>query len=213
MLPETSLDMVATAATFDTDAGFCQYFNGRKMWKTADDLERYTRIIEVTKPQLIIETGTRWGGFAEWASVCFGVKVITIDVQPVVSAGPLPPSVTVILGDSVRDEIVERVAHLAHGKRTMVVLDSDHHAPHVRREIRAYGPMVTPGCYLVVEDGFSDLCGLTVARRCGNRIPEDGGPLHAIATELAGAEGWTRDREIEDLTSVSHHPAGWWRRG
>ena len=34
----------------------------------------------------------------------------------------------------------------------MVVLDSDHSEANVAAELDAYAPMVTPGCYLVVED-------------------------------------------------------------
>jgi len=34
----------------------------------------------------------------------------------------------------------------------MVFLDSDHSMEHVARELKAYGPMVTPGCYMVVDD-------------------------------------------------------------
>ena len=36
----------------------------------------------------------------------------------------------------------------------MVILDSDHSADHVFEELEAWAPLVTPGCYLVAEDGF-----------------------------------------------------------
>jgi cephalosporin hydroxylase len=38
------------------------------------------------------------------------------------------------------------------GASVMVVLDSDHSWEHVLAELRAYGAMVTEGCYLVVAD-------------------------------------------------------------
>ena len=34
----------------------------------------------------------------------------------------------------------------------MVILDSDHSQAHVSAELSAYAPLVTPGCYLIVED-------------------------------------------------------------
>ncbi len=34
----------------------------------------------------------------------------------------------------------------------MVVLDSDHSQAHVEAELDAYAPLVSPGCYLIVED-------------------------------------------------------------
>ena len=53
-------DLAASWATFasgeyevDTD--------GTRTWKLADDLDRYRAIIETTKPEVIVETGTKFG--------------------------------------------------------------------------------------------------------------------------------------------------------
>lgn len=208
---ETAIDVAASMATFDDRAAFTQHYNGVDMWKTADDLLRYEQVLAATRPELVIETGTRWGGFAHWLADRHDLDVLTIDVAGTAYDRAFP-RVTSLTGDSAGVRIVATAIDAARGRRTMVVLDSDHHAPHVAAEIRAYGPLVTPGCYLVVEDALADLAAGDEARRFGNNIPELGGPLAAIEETLAGAGGWVRDLEVENLTRVSHHPAGWWRR-
>jgi cephalosporin hydroxylase len=40
---------------------------------------------------------------------------------------------------------------------TMLLADGNHAAEHVFQELLLYGPMVAPGCYLVVEDGIVDV--------------------------------------------------------
>lgn len=208
---ETSIDVAASMATFDDRAGFTQNYNGVGMWKTVDDLARYEHVLAATRPELVIETGTRWGGFAHWLADKHHVDVMTIDVGGT-AHDRVFPRVTSFKGDSVDERIVEAAADAARGRRTMVVLDSDHHAPHVAAEIRAYGPLVSPGCYLVVEDALADLAVGDEARRFGKQIPELGGPMAAIEETLVGVDGWVRDLEVENLTRVSHHPAGWWVR-
>lgn len=209
-LPETLIDIAASAATFDSKDGFTQHHNGRAMWKTKDDLDRYRMLLNWDAPDLLIETGTRWGGFACWVADTFQIDVITVDISPA-TRGTLPDGVTSIRGDSIDPAVIGRVHELARSRRAMVVLDSDHHRPHVAAEIIGYSPLVGAGCALVVEDTIADYAGSEVGRRCGNRIPEVGGPAYAVMDLLMGNPLFERDA-IEYLTPVSHHPAGWWRR-
>lgn len=85
----------------------------------------------------------------------------------------------------------------------MVVLDSSHGTAHVAGEICAYGPLVSVGCYLVVEDGI-------VAYQID--APWVGSPLDAALALLADSRAWRRDTDLESLHPVSMHPAGWWIR-
>ena len=78
-----------------------------------------------------------------------GGKVITIDIEPEVV--PVHESIVFLRGSSVSETILDAVRELVSGK-VMVVLDSSHRARHVYNEILSYGPMVTKGQYLVVED-------------------------------------------------------------
>ena len=208
----TTLDVQASWDTFGTKAGYTQFYAGTPMWKTTYDLDRYRKVIEATRPSVLVETGTCWGGFAAWVAGEFGVAVVTVDVSAPKRRLREWPRVTFVSGDSADPVTVERVAGLVDGRRCMVSLDSDHHAPHVVAEIEAYSPLVSPGCYLVVEDGLADLLDAERAIRFGRDIPAQGGPLRAIGQTVATWPGWRRDMELEAMTPVSHHPAGWWVR-
>jgi len=109
-----------------------------------------------------------------------------------------------ITGDSGSTEMAGRVKDLVGDRRCMVVLDSDHTAKHVADEIALYGPLVSVGCHLVVEDG--------IVRWLSDLLFANGGPLDAVETLLAGNDEWDRNIYIERMFSVSMHPAGWWRR-
>jgi cephalosporin hydroxylase len=208
---ETPISITASIDTFGTKAGYTQHHQTVPMWKSAPDLDRYRHIIEATRPEVVVETGTRWGGTAAWLADTFGVQVITVDIADAPAIRDWP-GVTAVIGSSIAPEIVARVTELVEGRRCMVSLDSDHHFGHVLAEIRAYAPLVSSGCYLVVEDALGDLVKPEEARRFGARIPEEGGALPAIEAELFDRPGWVRDLDVEGMSPVSHSPFGWWRR-
>jgi cephalosporin hydroxylase len=115
-----------------------------------------------------------------------------------------------IKGDSTDPATVGWVAKRVAGRRCMVVLDSDHSAEHVAREIYAYAPMVTPGCYLVVED---TIFGYAPQAIRDLHIPgQQGSPLDAVAQCLVDSDLFSRDIAVERMSPTSHHPAGWWVR-
>jgi cephalosporin hydroxylase len=206
------IDVSASLATFYTGA-YEQRVHGIACWKLADDLDRYAKVIADTAPDVVVETGTKFGGSALWFAQQ-GVDVVTVDVDDVSSreARELTERVWWVDGYALDADVVATVAELVAGRRVMVSLDSDHHAPHVEREIQLYGPLVSPGCYLVVEDGIFDLADPETARRGGVNIPRLGGPLRAVQEVLANDPRWSRDETVEQLSPLSHHPAGWWRR-
>lgn len=189
---------------------------GREMQKCEPDLERYRYIVEDTKPDVVIETGTRYGGSALWFATKLGLDVVSIDIGPVMSQAQIeghPAGTTFIRGSSTDPAVLLQVRSLVEGRRVMVSLDSDHHAHHVWEEIMSLGQLVTPGCHLVVEDACFDMWTGEDSRRGGKHIPEQGGPLKAI--QLADLEldpRWVRDVRVEDWDPISHSPCGWWKR-
>lgn len=215
----TYLDVEASWATFDTDEYFL-FTQGVRTWKLRDDLERYDLAIEASQPEVIIEVGTKWGGSAlHWASRGLDVIVVDIDLSLAteamrldLDARPTHPIVW-IERDSVSPWLVGELIKQIDGRRCMVSLDGEHAAPHVLQEIDMYAPLVSPGCYLVVEDGIFDLVDPKLAHRGGARIPAEGGPLVAIRQSgLPDAAEWHRDIDIEKWTTKSYHPAGFWLR-
>lgn len=167
--------------------------------KIREDLDRYRTVIALTQPEVIVECGTHAGGSARWFH-SLGPDVVTVDVVP---QSWTADGVSCVTGDSADPDVVATVRKIVVGRRTMLVLDSDHSGPHVAKEITAYGPLVTPGCYLIVEDGIV---------RWMTDQPYRGSPLDAIEELLMASPEWERDLEVEGMHPVSMFPAGWWRR-
>lgn len=125
-------------------------WRGVPMIKSPIDVYLFTEAIHLTAPVFVVETGTWHGGSAAMFADLGAHRVITIDPDPrsEIEAG----RIVQVPADSTDPRTVERVTRLVAGNRTMVVLDSDHSYEHVRRELRLYAELVTPGCYLVIED-------------------------------------------------------------
>jgi cephalosporin hydroxylase len=98
------------------------------------------------------------------ASLCQALgkgRVIGIDqrIAPAdrkaIERHPLSPRITLIEGNSIAAEVVDRVAALLRpGETVLVILDSCHERIHVRRELELYSRFVTPGSYIVATDGI-----------------------------------------------------------
>jgi cephalosporin hydroxylase len=128
---------------------------GYQLLKCPLDLWIYQEILVRTAPELVIETGTFRGGSALYIASILDLlgqgEIISIDVEARQDR-PRHPRITYLLGSSVDSAIVEEVRVRADGRSTMIILDSDHHADHVYRELVTYSSMVRPGGYLIVED-------------------------------------------------------------
>jgi cephalosporin hydroxylase len=118
------------------------------------DLWVYQEILHETRPEVVVETGSWNGGSALYLASIMDVlgvgEVLTIDVDD--RPRPQHPRVTYRLGSSTAPETIAWVTGTIGDRRTMVILDSDHAQPHVAAELAAYASLVTPGCYLIVED-------------------------------------------------------------
>lgn len=122
------------------------------------DLIVYAEIIHEQKPDLIVETGTRYGGTALFlADMCRlnnKGKVISIEIDEQYEAQK-HPKLTNIRGSSIAPEVVEQVKESAK-ETALVILDSDHSAEHVSAELNAYAPLIHIGGYIIVEDIYAE---------------------------------------------------------
>jgi len=180
---------------------------GVRVLKCPFDLWTYQEIIFETKPDLIIETGTFNGGstfyFAHLLDSLGCGQIVSIDIDPQPEL-PSHPRIRFIKDSSVAPEIVAEMAELAlRAERTMVILDSDHSRDHVLAELRAYFALVTPGCYLVVEDG--NINGHPVLKQHGP------GPTEALQQFLAENKDFDIDLHRERHL-FSFNPGGYLRR-
>jgi cephalosporin hydroxylase len=204
----------------DGTLAFCRslWTDTPKSEKLPEDLARHEILIERVKPAVVVETGLHWGyGARWWAQRVPHVVTVERDAQMVrdwhlETYGPRPLNVTVLDGDSLRrydDTIAELAPRLANGGPILVVLDSDHGREHVHAEMERYGNLVTPGSYMVVEDGIYHHFP-PGPRHVGNFY--EGDPLQACERFLADHEDWEVDEELEDLYDRTMNPLGWLRR-
>ena len=183
-------------------------WRGVPVIKYPADLLTYHEIICTTRPDLIIECGTAFGGsalfFADTMRALRHGKVVTVDVRKRRLRTTCDKRVTFIVGSSISTEVVGRIAELARGQRTMVILDSSHRAKHVAKELDLYWGMVSPGCYLVVEDTILN----------NHPVQQDlrPGPYEALQPFLAEHGEEFEQMPWSNKTMVSLNIGGWLRR-
>lgn len=136
-------------------------YRGVRTLKNVVDLWNYQEIIQERGIEWIVETGTRHGGSALYFADLLSARdsaglVVSVDVDhdALQVRDGSHPWLRLIRGDSASAQAVSSVRALVDGRRAplFVILDSDHRAEHVRRELEAYVPLMRRGDYLVIED-------------------------------------------------------------
>lgn len=189
----------------DAGLGYLKWFYGTNVWKDLYyrgvrtlklplDMWNYQEIIFERDIHWVLETGTRHGGsalfFADLLAAAKRVGcVVTIDVthealHPLAAAHP---GIRFLLGDSTGESIKQQVMALFPGERRgglLLILDSDHAASHVLRELVTWVSLLRRGDYVIVEDTIVN----------GHPVrPEFGpGPMEAIDAFVARNPGRLR---------------------
>lgn len=208
--PETLRSLAARFSTAFYDHGGSTWQSvtwlGVPTKRYPTDLMALAEILAETRPELVIECGVFEGGGLLYTATILdalgdGGRVVGVDISlerchPRVKEDP---RIELIESSSIDPDLLERLTGMAAGKRTMVVLDSDHSATHVLGELEGLGPLVSEGCYLICEDG-------SINGR--PHIPDFGpGPSEALHAFLPTAPQFQPDLRRERF-GMTLHPGG-----
>jgi cephalosporin hydroxylase len=189
---------------------------GVPLLQIPEDMVMLAEVIWKVRPKLIIECGIyKGGGLLMYASILQlmgGGQVVGIDIKTDLAGHvkdhPLGKSIQLIEGDSGDPQTLDLIDADLLSPDIMIILDSDHSAAHVRRELQVFAPLVAPGGYLVVLDGIMeilhDVPGATPSWREDN-------PETAIKEFLIEHSEFERDMKCNRL-GTSFGPGGYLRR-
>lgn len=177
------------------------------------------------RPDVIVETGVARGGsvifMASMLALLGGegfVIGVDVDIRPhnrdTIEASPMAGRIRLIEGSSTAPETVARVRALIPPRaRVMAVLDSNHARDHVLAECRAYGPMVSPGCHLVVADTLvGHLLEDEVSTRRSRVWRPGDDPLAARDAYLSETDAFEPDAALNGKLVLASSPGGYLRR-
>ena len=164
-------------------------WRGVRTLKLPSDMWNYQEIIIGHDIQWVVEAGSRHGGSALFFADLLRSegrkgRVISMDVaaqlDPKAAADPL---IDFLHADSGAPETAAMLQAMLPKNRgpVFLILDSDHSAQHVKRELDVLVPILNPGDYLLVED--------TVINGHPVRPDFGPGPMEAIREYIAAHPG------------------------
>lgn len=177
-------------------------------------------VIWATRPQVIVETGIARGGSVILHSSILQLlgegTVVAVDIdlrahnRAAIESHPLAERVQLIEGSSIDPNVVADVRKRIGGaERVMVVLDSNHTHEHVLEELQLYGPLVTPGQYLVVADTIVE----HLPRQEHRPRPWGPGdnPKTALDAYLGDTDRFVVDPDVNNKLIMTSSPGGYLR--
>lgn len=184
------------------------------------DIVATQEVIWNCRPQVIIETGiARGGSLILYSSILELIgegTVIGVDIdirahnRRTIEGHPLSKRISMIEGSSVDATVIADVRNRIEGlERVMVLLDSNHTHEHVLSELRAYGPMVSPGQYLIVMDTIVE----HIAPQTHRPRPWGPGnnPATSVAEYLSETDRFVVDEELNGKLLISSSRGGYLR--
>lgn len=216
---EKSLDTMVALDTYDYS--YLWSWMGVPIIQFPADVMATQEVIWATKPDVIIETGVARGGsvifMASLLEMLGKGKVIGVDIdirahnRDSIESHPMSKRIELVEGSSVGEDTLARVREMIpEGASVMVVLDSDHSRDHVLAELRAYGPLVTKGCYMVVADTAVGHLDADRAPTKRSKIWYKGNePLTALRMYMNETDMFEIDEELNGKLVMSSSPGGY----
>lgn len=198
------------------------------------DYIQYIETLMVTRPRVIIETGTAAGAttcfFSEILERIHGDKnylVITVEYlsgpEHMVEKLKNDPNIISIIGDSSDPKVVSKIKKLIPADwPVMVTLDSNHSCYHVMAELSAYKDIVSPGQYLIVQDTYlglyfggnvtqDQMLACLAGDKTGLQYDYITSPLGSVEAFLNIHPEYTVDMNAQRML-FTQHPFGWLKK-
>ena len=194
---------------------------GRPIIQYPQDMIAMQEIIWELKPDLIIETGIAHGGsliyYASLLELIGKGEVLGIDIdirqhnRAEIEAHPMFKRIKMLEGSSISQEMIGKVAAIAAGKQTvLVVLDSNHTHDHVLKELELYAPFVTLNSYLVAFDTIVE--DLPNDYMPGRPWRQGNNPKTAVWEFIKSHPEFEIDKRIDNKLLISVGPDGYLKR-
>jgi cephalosporin hydroxylase len=188
-------------------------YRGVPALKCPFDYVLYQMLFMSVKPDLVIEIGTYKGGaalyYADLLQIIGKGEVHTIDVESnIPEAVRQHPRIKVFTGGWEAYPIETAKAY----ETVLVIEDSAHTYENTMAALNKFSSVVTPGSYLIVEDGIVD-CLVALGRY--KQEDFNGGPTRAIKEFLqSNSDRYQIDRSLCDFfgTNATWNPNGYLRR-
>jgi|SaaInlStandDraft_2_1057019.scaffolds.fasta_scaffold05259_2 cephalosporin hydroxylase len=124
--------------------------------KLPSDMWVYQEIVYEVKPDIIIETGSMYGGSALFLATICDInkkgKIISIDINRKKDF-PKHERIKFLTGSSTDKKTIDELKKdIGVNQKIIVILDSDHSKEHVLKELEIYNEFVSKDSYLIVED-------------------------------------------------------------
>lgn len=194
---------------------------GRPIIQYPQDMIAMQEIIWELKPDLIIETGIAHGGsliyYASLLELIGKGEVLGIDIdirqhnRAEIEAHPMFKRIKMLEGSSISQEMIDKVAAIAAGKQTvLVVLDSNHTHDHVLQELEMYAPFVTLNSYIVAFDTIVE--DLPNDYMPGRPWRQGNNPKTAVWEFIKSHPEFEIDKRIDNKLLISVGPDGYLKR-